>query len=331
MKIPRRDFLGALLCASGVLSSGCSSARNLMEASVAPNAPLITNYNDSGEPLIVEGKTLLISLVYPWTVENLSGSLPVQIEPESAGGELLTEPQPLFFYPDKSGRILRTIISAPLDCIEDRRNLQLTKGEQPGAELSSSFPYIFRRGGYRSTTLTLDKDFSSPTPEIIKQQRRDFHEMLEILKMRTKRQWQRPFILPVDNGDNDNFGVRRTVNGTKRYRHRGLDFHAEMGTSVRAINKGRVVLAKQQWTAGQAICIDHGGSIFSKYAHLSKFLVGQDQIVERGEVIGLSGDSGGQKPVPHLHLDIIINGTHVDPKDFMRTAAQLIAVESSQK
>lgn len=302
-----------------------------MEATVAANAPLITNYNDSGEPLIIEGKTLLISLVYPRTVDNLSGGLPVQIEPESAGGELLTEPQPLYFYPDEGGRILRTIISAPLDCIEDRRNLQLTKGEQPGGEPSGSFPYDFRRGGYRDTKLTLDKDFSSPTPEIIKRQRRDFNEMLEILKMRTKRQWQQPFILPVNNGDNDNFGVRRTVNGTKRYRHRGLDFHAETGTPIRAINKGRVVLAKEQWTAGQTICIDHGGGIFSKYAHLSKFRVGQDQLVESGEVIGLSGDSGGQKPLPHLHLDIIINGTHVDPKDFIRTAAQLLAVESAPK
>jgi murein DD-endopeptidase MepM/ murein hydrolase activator NlpD len=135
----------------------------------------------------------------------------------------------------------------------------------------------------------------------------------------------------VTGGDNNNFGVKRTVNKTKRYRHRGLDMHAGMGTPIKAINDGRVALSTEQWVAGQSIVIDHGGGVFSKYAHLSSRKVSKGDHVLRNQVIALSGNSGGQKSPPHLHLDIIVNGSHCDPKDFMRTAQKLIDVENGVK
>jgi murein DD-endopeptidase MepM/ murein hydrolase activator NlpD len=258
----------------------------------------------------------------------LEGSLPVQIEPEAFGGQQLKEPQPLSFYPDKNDRrVVRTILSAPLDVVTGTQHLSIYTPEQAGSEPLWDFKYSIERGTYREAVLTLDKDFSSPTEEIINRQRQDFAEMVEILKLRTQRNWSQPFVMPVDKGDNDNFGVRRTVNGTKRYRHRGLDLHAPMDTPVRAVNDGMVVLSTEQWTAGQTICIDHGGGLFSKYAHLSKRHVKRGDEVKRNQVIALSGSSGGQKAPPHLHLDIIINGTHVDPKHFMLTVAQLHAAE----
>jgi murein DD-endopeptidase MepM/ murein hydrolase activator NlpD len=334
LRASRRELLeGLLLCASGVLVSGCHKIRALPTESPGPaaSAPLLTNYNDSGEPAIVEGRTLLVSLTYPHATERPGGSLPVQIEPESAGGEPLTEPQPLFFFKGQGGRIWRTIISAPLDVVEGDWSLQLSPRDQSNNGLLRSFPYSFRHGRYRSTTLTLDKDFSSPTAEIREQQTRDFEEMREILKQRSERQWSEPFMLPVNKGDSDNFGVRRTVNGTKRYRHRGLDLRAEMGTPVRAVNDGTAVLVREQWTAGLSVCLDHGGGLFSKYAHLSEFKVRTGDPVRRGQVIALSGNSGGQKSPPHLHLDIIINGTHVDPQSFIRTAQQLLEVEAEER
>jgi murein DD-endopeptidase MepM/ murein hydrolase activator NlpD len=294
------------------------------------SGPLITNYNDSGDAFLIEGKTLLVSLTYPFRSDELTGSLPVLIEPESTGGEQLKEPQPLSFYPGRDGRVVRTIVSAPLDVIEGNQTLSLARSEQPEVTLWK-FPYLIRRGNYRSTSLTLDKEFSAPSPEVAARMRQDFDKMLEVLKRRSPRQWTAPFILPVYQGDNDNFGVKRTVNGTKRYRHAGLDFHAEKGTEVHAVNDGIVALSGEQWVAGQTVCIDHGNSVFSKYAHLSRRRVEEGDAVKRGQVIALSGDSGGQKASPHLHLDIIINGTHVDPKDFMlRTAAQLFAIESEE-
>jgi murein DD-endopeptidase MepM/ murein hydrolase activator NlpD len=328
----RRDFIGSLLCASGALVAGCRTAQLAHKPIVARHtAPLITSYNDNGQPELVEGKTLLISLISPSAMAQPEGSFPLAFEPESIGGEQLIEPQPLFFYPDADSHIIRTILSAPLDVIAGLRPLLFTAPEKSSEKAELSPPFSVRRGFYREATLTLDKNFSSPTPEITRQQQQDFAEMVEILKLRTERHWSKSFLMPTDKGDIDNFGDRRTVNGTKRYRHRGLDLHAPMGTPVQAVNDGIAVLSGEQWTAGQTICIDHGGGIFSKYAHLSEKRVSKGEKVTRGQVIALSGNSGGQKPPPHLHLDIIINGTHVDPKDFMRTAEQLVQVEAAGK
>lgn len=332
MTTSRRDFLGALLCASGALATGCRTVQPARMAFAATHAPpLITSYNESGQPELIEGKTLLISLVSSSPLKEPQGSFPVLIEPETAGGKQLTEPQPLFFYPEEDSRVIRTILSAPLDVVEGLRPLRFTARGQSNEKPELEPPFSLRQGSYREATLTLDKNFSSPTPDIVRQQQRDFAEMVEVLKIRTERHWSEPFMLPTDKGDLDNFGVRRTVNGTKRYRHQGLDLHAQMSTPVRAVNNGIVVLSTEQWTAGQTICLDHGGGIFSKYAHLSERHVGTGDQVTKGQVIALSGKSGGQKPPPHLHLDIIINGTHVDPKDFMRTAEQLIQVEVAGK
>jgi murein DD-endopeptidase MepM/ murein hydrolase activator NlpD len=183
---------------------------------------------------------------------------------------------------------------------------------------------------YHETSFNLSKDFSEPSPEIAARTRHDFEVMLEIYKRRTPQSWHEPFVQPAPNGDKDNFGDRRTVNGTKRYRHAGLDYHAPLGTPIQAINDGTVALSGEQWVPGQTICLDHGGGVFSRYMHLSQRLAGEGQTVRRGDVIGLSGNTGGQKPAPHLHLDVVVNGTRVDPKRFMDTAAQLLSVQAAK-
>jgi murein DD-endopeptidase MepM/ murein hydrolase activator NlpD len=298
----------------------------LARAQTAEGAPVITNYNTSGRPVVVEGMTLLVSLAFASEVDGLSGSLPVQIQPESVGGKVLTEPQELYFYPVGGRRTYRTILSAPLDSIAGGYSLRIRARAVSGRVNEWTFPYTVERGLYRSTSLTLDENFSAPPPEIAERMRRDFETDVEIFKRVTPRKWNQPFVRPVQGPDNNNFGVRRTVNGTKRYRHIGLDFRAAMGTPVQAINDGVVALSTEQWTPGQTIIIDHGGSIFSKYNHLSERRVQTGQTVTRGQVIALSGRSGGQKSPPHLHLDLIINRTPVNPEDFMRTAAQLISI-----
>jgi len=329
MNVPRRNFLGTLLCVSGAFMYGCQSEPPI-QMSMRKGVPLITNYNDSGDPFLIEGKTLLVSITYPSRADGLLGSLPVLIEPESDGGQQREEPQPLSFYPSRDGRILRTILSAPLDVVEGNQRLYLAKSDRPDDKLWD-FPYSIRRGNYRSSLLTLDKEFSAPSREVSERTTRDFKNMLVVLKRLSPRQWAKPFVLPVNEGDSGNFGVKRIVNRTKRYRHGGLDFHAEKGTPIYAVNDGIVAFSGEQWVAGKSICIDHGMSVFSKYAHLSQRRVDEGEQVKRGQIIALSGDSGGQKASPHLHLDIFVNGSHVDPKDFMlRTAAQLLTIESEE-
>lgn len=329
MTTSRRAFLDLLVGAPLALAGGCAMIREAR--SLTPmSTPRVTNYNEGGSYQIIEGKTLLVGITFPSPVENLSGSLPAQIEPESAGGEQLTEPQPLFFYPAADKRTFRTILCAPLDVVEGIYKAHLT-GQQEGGEARWAINYSIRHGIYRETSLTVDKNFTQPSPEIVARERQDFATMLEIYKRQSPRRWSEPFVHPVPGPDKDNFGDKRTYNRTKHSRHSGLDYSAVMGTPVHAMNDGVVALSGEQWVPGQTICIDHGGGIFSKYLHLSQRRVQENDAVKRGDVIGLSGHSGGQKPPPHLHLDLVLNGVRVDPKDFMRTTAQLIKLEAQDR
>jgi len=325
MPFSRRRFLGALAKgAPAVLLGGHKRAGRAQAAGQA--APVLTNHNTTGRAVVTEGRTLLITLAFRSDMEALAGSLPVQIQPVIAGDQFLTEPQELYFYPVGGRRTYRTILSAPLDSIAGGYGLRIRARGASGRVNEWTFPYTVERGLYRSTSLTLDENFSAPPPDVAARMRRDFETDVEIFRRVTPRKWNAPFVRPVSGPDNNNFGVRRTVNGTKRYRHIGLDFRAGMGTPIQAINDGVVALSTEQWTPGQTIIIDHGGSIFSKYNHLSERRVQTGQTVKRGQVIALSGRSGGQKSPPHLHLDLIINRTPVNPEDFMRTAAQLISI-----
>lgn len=327
MSLSRRSFLVILSCVPIAAASRPVGGKHQRVQSVY-DAPTITNYNARDNALLVEGRTLLIALTFAVPVMELTARLPVPLNPEWAGGPRLTEPQELFFYPGKDGRTFHTILSAPLDSVAGTHTLHVTARTADRGAQQWTFPYTIQHGNYRHTSVSLDEGFSSPSPEVAAQMREDFETVVELFQRRTARQWREGFMRPVAGADKDNFGVKRTVNQTKQYRHNGLDFKAGVGTPVRAINDGIVAFSGEQWTPGQTVCIDHGGSILSKYNHLSERRVRVGDRVSRGQIIALSGRSGGQKPAPHLHLNLIINRTPVDPKDFMQTAARLISLEA---
>ena len=327
MFLSRRRFLStSIMCAPAVLLTRAHYARD-SDLSGSKGYPLIRNHNPTSRPVIVEGKSLLVSLTFPFEVNSVTGSLPVQIAPASTRGATLIEPQPLYFHPSADGRTFHTILTAPLDAVHGQGAELEIKALLPSSDKNNiESEYTVERCYYRSSSLKLSRDFSSPPQEVATRMRRDFQTMVEIYRRRTPRRWKSPFILPVTCSHRNNFGDRRIVNGEKSYRHAGLDFNAPIGTPVRAINDGVVALSGEQWTPGETICIDHGGGVFSKYMHLSERHVKEGDSVRLGETIALSGQSGGQRPGPHLHLDVVVNGSHVDPFDFLRTAGQLIAM-----
>jgi len=101
---------------------------------------------------------------------------------------------------------------------------------------------------------------------------------------------------------------------TKR-KHEGVDIGANQGSDLFAWNSGKVVkVGKESSTGGygNTIQIKHGAGIESFYAHISSSFVSVGQIVNRGQIIGLSGNSG-RSTGPHLHFEIKVNGEPVDP------------------
>lgn len=85
-----------------------------------------------------------------------------------------------------------------------------------------------------------------------------------------------------------------------------------MGTEVGAMAEGTVRFAGTMRGFGNVVWIDHGGSILSVYAHLSTIHVREGQRIGRGELLGLSGQSGDATG-PHLHFEVWQGGIEVDP------------------
>jgi murein DD-endopeptidase MepM/ murein hydrolase activator NlpD len=122
-----------------------------------------------------------------------------------------------------------------------------------------------------------------------------------------------PKICPVDpaipRGDGLTFRKEHPVLGTARW-HFGQDFNAPYGTEVYATGNGTVTVAG--WSSngfGNYVMIDHGYGYQSIYGHLSKINVSVGLNVKRGELLGLSGNSGTSSG-PHLHYQINLNGNH---------------------
>ncbi len=128
--------------------------------------------------------------------------------------------------------------------------------------------------------------------------------------------WSEPFRFPVASPTvTDKFGITRD-SGAVAITHEGTDFAAAPGTPVYAINRGIVKIAEPFTAYGNTIVLDHGVGVQSLYMHLSEIDVKPGQVVQRGQLLGLSGETGYSEG-PHLHLSIKIAGVSIDPLKFL--------------
>lgn len=120
-----------------------------------------------------------------------------------------------------------------------------------------------------------------------------------------------PFIQPMNSHVTSYYGTKRVYNKQKKSQHLGTDYRAAIGEKIPAANRGRVVFAGDIFFTGWTIIIDHGMDIFTVYGHCSKALVKEGDIVERGQLIALSGNTG-RTSGPHLHWGVKIQGQYLD-------------------
>lgn len=137
----------------------------------------------------------------------------------------------------------------------------------------------------------------------------------QIIKTGTK---ARPtYIRPISNGtQTSSFGYRsQPTQGASTY-HQGVDWGTPTGTAVKASRAGTVTYAG--WMSGYGYCvmINHGDGVETRYGHLSSVGVYVGQTVDQGDKIALSGNTGVSTG-PHLHFEIRINGTAVNPLDYL--------------
>jgi murein DD-endopeptidase MepM/ murein hydrolase activator NlpD len=126
-----------------------------------------------------------------------------------------------------------------------------------------------------------------------------------------------PNLWPVEGQVTGSFGERiDPFNGEGAF-HSGVDIGSSYGHPVVAPADGVVTLTDTMGGYGKTIMIFHGNGISTRYGHLSGFAVTTGQHVQRGEVIGYVGESG-RSTGPHLHYEVRINDTPVNPYKYLR-------------
>ncbi|MDB6082374.1 MAG: hypothetical protein JWN43_255 [Gammaproteobacteria bacterium] len=98
--------------------------------------------------------------------------------------------------------------------------------------------------------------------------------------------------------------------------HKGLDFAGPEGTKVTSVAAGLVTFAGERPGYGQMVEINHGNGMATRYCHNESLLVKQGDMVRKGQGVSLMG-STGHSTGPHLHFEVLKNGTQVDPLRFI--------------
>lgn len=123
-------------------------------------------------------------------------------------------------------------------------------------------------------------------------------------------------VWPTEGRVTSPFGMRMHPVLRERRMHNGIDIGTRTGTPIVAAAPGRVITARYMNGYGNTVIIDHGGGISTLYAHCSQIFVSVDQMVGQGERIAAVG-STGMSTGPHLHFEVRVNGSPVDPMGYL--------------
>ncbi|MBM4435850.1 MAG: M23 family metallopeptidase [Actinobacteria bacterium] len=132
--------------------------------------------------------------------------------------------------------------------------------------------------------------------------------------------WVDVFRPPASGPDTSPYGERRRFNeGGVPSVHDGADIAAPTGAPAHAVAPGVVVYAGPLIIRGNMVVIDHGFGVYSAYFHLDRIDVTNGAVVKSGQAIGLVG-STGRSTGPHMHWEVRVLGTAVDPLEWTRRA-----------
>jgi len=161
--------------------------------------------------------------------------------------------------------------------------------------------------------LSVASEYVEPPPDVQERLARERAALDRVYAARGDEiPYAQPFLRPVPGERTSTFGMRRIYNGQPRAPHPGLDLRAAEGTPVLASGPGRTALARNLYYSGNTVILDHGGGLFTIYAHLSEIRVEEGASVRAGDVLGLSG-STGRVTGPHLHWGAKIGDRPFDP------------------
>ena len=120
-------------------------------------------------------------------------------------------------------------------------------------------------------------------------------------------------VTPIEGTITSRYGANSRI---RKSTHTGLDIAATKGTPIKVVAAGTVIAASYDGSYGNLVKVDHGNGVETWYAHTSKMYVKVGEQVEAGDVIAAVGSTGNSTG-PHLHLEIRVNGEHVNPQNYL--------------
>jgi len=191
----------------------------------------------------------------------------------------------------------------PLAALED----PLSSGQKLGSAKETQIPHV-------TTSIENEVQFLRSQ---VKEGEKSFQELIGTISAMKSRWASTPSIWPVEEGwVTSGFGKRISPFTGDIMMHNGLDIAGERGTPVMASAVGTVVRADTDQEFGRVIIINHGYGKNTLYGHLEKHLVKVGQKVARGEIVGLLG-STGRSTGPHLHYEVRLDSTPVNPTKYI--------------
>jgi len=170
-------------------------------------------------------------------------------------------------------------------------------------------------------------------PEFIERQieQAQFNGGIEYLMVLEKLTKALPLGRPMKNYYiSSGFGTRVDPINRRHTPHRGLDFVGASREKVISPSPGKVILARWFSDYGNAVVIDHGYGVTTRYGHLSKIKVSEGEKVKIGKVIGIQGTTG-RSTGAHLHYEVRYKNVPLNPKKFLEAGDTLINNENEIK
>lgn len=124
--------------------------------------------------------------------------------------------------------------------------------------------------------------------------------------------WDGKLKLPVNGRITSGYGLRHDPLRGGIHKHNGVDIAVPEGTPIKAVAPGKVISSSFSVSYGNYVVIDHENGLTSLYAHSSRNIVKAGDVVDKNDIIALSG-STGRSTGPHVHFEMRKEGSAVDP------------------
>ncbi len=188
--------------------------------------------------------------------------------------------------------------------------------------LQTSYSYTKEWSNLTKQSFTLASDFAefdykfSTVKGFVKNLEVNIHKLDQFLLDKDSFLRSTPTLLPTKGWITSYYGPRISPTSKRLRMHEGVDIGARSGTLIVAAADGRITFAGKKPGFGNFVQIDHGYGVETFYAHAKGLFTKKGQIVSRGDLIASIGNTGASTG-PHLHYEIRVNGTPVDPLYFV--------------